>query len=534
MEENGEAAEIDANQKLRIFVSVASYRDPETPATLFDLFSKAAHPLRIFCGVLWQVVPGEDDDCLILDDSLPLSQIRGKIYHPRDSQGACWARSLILTKLRGGEEFVLQIDSHMRFVDGWDEILLAMWRSCKSARALLSTYPVAYVPPDKLGEKAVTILCPRQFNHKGILTFGARSESYSIRPASPEANAFVSAGFLFGPAKAFDEVPYDPNLYFHGEEVSLSARLWTNGWDAYTPNDVVTYHNYIVSEKRPRHWTDNPDWGELDKRSLSRLRHLFGIESSGDPAVVNELEKYALGSARTLSDYEKYADVDFVSQKIGARGWTGHYPPHPAPEVLEDIRIFSRIYEKNLWSCDETRSGSRAARGATMALVLSLQKFFAEKKILRLLDAGCGDVNWIFQASSGLEYYFGIDLVEGMIQQNIRLHSQRQGCFFSVGDIGRVALPKADAIICRHVLTHQSNKNIHAALENFLTSGASWLILTSYDAAENDDVSVGEWRKLNLTKAPFNFPPPVQQIQDGGGCWLGVWYMDGAPRFVAP
>jgi hypothetical protein len=39
----------------RIFVSVASFRDPETQWTLHSLFSMAAHPERVFVGVVWQV-----------------------------------------------------------------------------------------------------------------------------------------------------------------------------------------------------------------------------------------------------------------------------------------------------------------------------------------------------------------------------------------------------------------------------------------------------------------------------------------------
>ncbi|KAK3251917.1 hypothetical protein CYMTET_38765 [Cymbomonas tetramitiformis] len=47
----------------RIFVSIASYRDPEALHTIRDLFDKADHPERIFVGVVWQYVnalPGED------------------------------------------------------------------------------------------------------------------------------------------------------------------------------------------------------------------------------------------------------------------------------------------------------------------------------------------------------------------------------------------------------------------------------------------------------------------------------------------
>lgn len=530
MESDKESAAKGQYFTQRIFVSIASYRDPETPSTLADLYAKAANPMRLVCGVLWQVVPGEDDDCLILHDAVPAGQVKGKIVHPKDSFGACWARSVILSELRGDEEFVLQIDSHMRFVEGWDEKLLAIWHNCKSPRALLSTYPVAYTPPDTLGAKAITILCPRQFNHRGILTFGARSEGYDIRPSSPIPNAFVSAGFLFGPAQAFDEVPYDPYLYFHGEEISLAARFWTHGWDAYSPNDVVIFHYYGNSEQRPRHWSDNPAWSGLDERSLSRLRHLFGIEPSTDPKVLENLDKYALGAARTIKEYESYADVDLCKQRIGGRGWSGHYPPHPEPECLARVRVFQQIYEKNVWSSDETRSGPGATRSATRGLTSFLKSFFHENNIAALLDAGCGDVNWIFQATGCLEFYFGIDLVKEMVCQNMALHSHRKGHFFGVGDICRDALPKVDAVICRHVLTHQTSEQILMAINNFLKSGARWLLATGYDHAENCDTSPGYWRKIDLTRPPFNLPQPVQRIKDGNGCWLGIWRLDSLPK----
>jgi hypothetical protein len=46
----------------RIFVSVAAFRDDECQWTLRDLFVKAAHPARVFVGVVWQVNPAADAD----------------------------------------------------------------------------------------------------------------------------------------------------------------------------------------------------------------------------------------------------------------------------------------------------------------------------------------------------------------------------------------------------------------------------------------------------------------------------------------
>jgi hypothetical protein len=511
-------------QRPRIFVSIASYRDPETPHTLRDLFAKAAHPERLVAGVLWQAVAGEDDDCVAVPAGVPAAGVRGLRVHPGQSMGVCWARHRILKELRADEEFVLQIDSHMRFVQDWDEKLLAMWAQCDSPRALLSTYPVAYTPPETLGDPAIPIMTAAKFNHRGVLMFLARSLGYDLRPEKPLPNPFVSAGFLFAPARAFDEVPYDEHLYFIGEEISLSARLWTHGWDAYTPNDLLIYHFYGRNQERPTHWADHPGWAERDARALSRVRHLLGIEASTDPQVLQDMAQFGLGQERTLAEYERYADVDLRRQMIGPAGRSGRFAPHPPPPRLALQRVFTGIFENNAWKSWETRSGSGSTWQATHALIPALGALLEALDIRVLVDAGCGDVNWMSALTPRLALYFGLDIVEHLALQNSRLLGHRAGHFFKVADITQDPLPRADAILSRNVLTHLSNAQVHAALRNFAASGARFLIASAHDGVvQNQEMQTGVWRPLDLTQAPFHLPPPLQRIEDGKGRWLAVY-----------
>ncbi|MEZ5285183.1 MAG: GlcNAc-transferase family protein [Vicinamibacterales bacterium] len=39
------------------------------------------------------------------------------------SRGACWARAEIMGRY-AGEDYYLQLDSHHRFADGWDELAI--------------------------------------------------------------------------------------------------------------------------------------------------------------------------------------------------------------------------------------------------------------------------------------------------------------------------------------------------------------------------------------------------------------------------
>lgn len=510
----------------RIFVSVASYRDPETPHTLRDMFVKAKYPERIFVGVLWQVVPGDDDDCLQIPPEVAHRQLLGINIHPSQSRGACWARSRILTELRRDEEFVLQIDSHMRFVAGWDEKMLTMLARCASPHAMLSTYPIPYTPPDSLGAPSIPLMTANMFNHRGLLMPLARALDYSQRPEQPVPSPFISAGFLFGPAAAFNQVPYDPHLYFIGEEISMAVRLWTHGWDVYNPNDVLIYHFYGSQEQRPRHWKDNPQWAEMDKNSGSRLRHLFGIESSTDTTVLMNVERYGLGTVRTIDEFERYADVNLRQQTIGTAGRCGRFPPHPVNETDALSRIFDHIFQENVWGSLETRSGLGSTLIATAQLRPLLAEVLQGLGIRTLLDAGCGDVNWMQALTSQIDLYLGVDIVQALVAQNMRLLSHRKGHFFSVANIATDQLPSVDAVFCRNVLNFLPTEAALKALKNMIASGSRWLIVTTEHTDINHDGPAGVHRPLDLTRPPFCLPMPDKVIADGKRANLGVWAIE--------
>ena len=74
-------------------------------------------------------------------------------------------------------------------------------------------------------------------------------------PAVAKYAPFVAAGFLFAPASFLHEVPFDPFLpyIFMGEEISMSARLWTAGYDIFSPTVNVLNH-YYVRRHYPKFW----------------------------------------------------------------------------------------------------------------------------------------------------------------------------------------------------------------------------------------------------------------------------------------
>jgi hypothetical protein len=107
---------------------------------------------------------------------------------------------------------------------------------------------------------------------------------------------------------------------------------------------------------------------------------------------------------------------------------------------------------------------------------------------------------------------------------------------FEVLDATRNSLPSADTVLCREILFHLSFQDIWRLLENVRNCGASFLIATNdNDLRLNADIISGDFRPLNLQKAPFRFPEPASSIQDNSMARdrvLSVWEVSKLPLSV--
>jgi len=510
-------------QHPRIFVNIAAYRDRDCVNTIEDMFAKARWPERLFAGVCWQHLSPDDDDCDPLGKHR--DQCRILRFDVAEAEGACWARHHA-QKLWHGEEYALQIDSHMRFVEHWDEKALGMLADCPSPRPILSNYPAAFTPPRQIDSHIVSVIHAAGFDGDGILKLGSEGYAPENRPAVPQSTAFCGAGFVFGPSAWMTDVPYDPFLYFQGEEITLAVRLYTQGWDIFVPSDVLCYHDYNSRPDRPRHWVDRRDWPALNNRSVRRIRHLLGMEVSDDPLVLRELDRYGLGTQRTLAGYQAATGINFKARTIGGKT-TAELEALQPPEQKRKrtAEVFTGLWRTNGWGDPETRSGSGSSVAATEILRLHMTELCAFLGIRQIVDAGCGDLNWMGMISERFDLYVGLDVVPEMVADLERRFAGRRGHFFAVRDVTQDPLPRADAILCRDVMTHLSDEQVLALLDQVKASGARYLLATSYVSEQNRNIPTGDWRPLDLTRAPFELPQPLVQIDErgDGSKLLGVW-----------
>jgi hypothetical protein len=288
---------------LKIFVQIASYRDPELLNTIKSCLSKSQYPERLTFGVVNQY---NEEDPFYLDIKEYEKDERFQVLNVpyKSSLGACWARSKT-NEMYKDEDFILQIDSHSRFVENWDTKLIDSWQTLKDEKAVYTSYPPPFDPSQEEADFAKKYYVIHVYAiEKGMTKQRPKTPEDWKSRKTPYLARHVGAGFIFGKGSIIKDVPYDPDFYFSGEESSITLRLYTHGYNLYHPNDFFLWH-YYQRKQEAKHWNDQKT-GHLTAKSRKRLACLLGLNSE-----FKIDEKFSLGKERTAEDFKRYSGIDF-------------------------------------------------------------------------------------------------------------------------------------------------------------------------------------------------------------------------------
>ncbi len=318
---------------MTIYVQIASYRDPQLIPTIEDMLSNTEFPENLRIGIARQFNSNDGFD----DISKYENDKRFRILNipHNESLGVCWARHLV-QQLYGGEDYTLQIDSHMRFEKHWDSILIEMIQNLIKnghKKPILT----AYVPsfnPDNDPQERVRVpwrMTFDRFTPEGVVFFLPEKIPNWEHLNSPVPSRFYSAHFCFTIGQFALEVQHDPEYYFHGEEISIAARAYTHGYDLFHPSKVVVWHEY-TRKGRTKHWDDDNGWLDRNSHSFKRNRVLFGMEE--DDTI--SFGRLGFGKLRTLRDYEIYSGLLFKERSVQQYTLNKEYPPNPNEYLTEE------------------------------------------------------------------------------------------------------------------------------------------------------------------------------------------------------
>lgn len=333
-----------------IFVSIPSYRDPETPYTLQSLFSNAKNPQRVTVLVNEQNYynnphKGDVNSTNFPGASYHQNRIRKIEQDATEAKGPVVARAQIEQELYdpGEANYWLQVDSHMTFVKAWDTQMIEQHNLLPNPqKSILTMFPDDY---DRRTRKVKNLSLPsyigfHDFDPERLLPTQQRYQ-YKQFPQQSRKSLFFAAGFSFGPAEIVENVPYDGSLeyLFLGEETSMAARLFTHGVDMYNPKTMLAYH---ISDRsyRPLYW--------------EQFYNKYGIAPMQDRIARKKKEKESLkivqdllfhgtcpasgcglGNERTLQDYYQFVGINLRERQACSKARLGISDGAPEQEWKE-------------------------------------------------------------------------------------------------------------------------------------------------------------------------------------------------------
>ncbi|MFL2700911.1 MAG: GlcNAc-transferase family protein [Gammaproteobacteria bacterium] len=306
---------------MKIFISIASYQDPMLTSTILSAYENADLPQNLIFGICDQSAKS-----INLDNFSFENQIKYDLVDPVISEGPCWARTRV-QKMFENEDYYLQIDSHMQFQKGWDSYLIKNLNLIQSINTNMHQLPIITCYPRSFEvidfEKNIFEL---NSSDKNTQVISYRKDSMFIkksfcRQIGSVADCAIShgyllaAGCLFATKEFVKEVPYDPDLYFYGEEISLMLRAFSRGFGIFHIPDIPIFHLYtdISNIQRKFHWNEDEDqkrdikWHEREKSSINKLDDIIHGNVKG---------VFGLGKERTMKDYEYISGVDLVNKVV--------------------------------------------------------------------------------------------------------------------------------------------------------------------------------------------------------------------------
>ena len=309
---------------MSIFISIASYQDPLLVSTIWSAYSNAHNKDDLIFSIC------DQSDNPVKVGELPFAhQIKYDHVDPIFAKGPCWARHRAQS-LYEGEKYFLQIDSHTQFSPDWDILFEDAFLKIAAMgeedsyfkKPVITSYPRSFQVIDfekgtfaiNNGDKHTQVITYRE---DSIFSRGSFSRQIGIPTKHLEVTHayLMAAGCIFTRGEFVKEIPYDPNYYFYGEELSMALRAFTHGYSFFHIPDVPLFHLYTDVSNLPRklHWDPEDDknravkWHELEKKSLDRLDDLF---------AGNIQDSMGLGFERSIDEYALLSGIDLKNKKI--------------------------------------------------------------------------------------------------------------------------------------------------------------------------------------------------------------------------
>jgi hypothetical protein len=317
-----------------IFIGIPAFNEEDIYQTVASAFGKAAEPQNVRVGVVLHYPNGNYPDLRMFPN------VRVIAIDDKVGLGTCLTRDLACS-LYTSEDYYLQIDAHTIFKPGWDSILKSNYKELKKTveKPIISTY-VPYWYRDRITSQALTMFGTTGFDEPcetmwTLVTKGnpraidVDEEKYKHlvygieaveSPAAANADfsksnyeeQYVFAGhFMFTSAKYLEEVPFDPLLTYHEENVP-PLRAWTRGYRIFNMKDHALWTREMYTKGRdvPNSWKSM--YEVKDENGIAfRDKVIAGTLRNKDILTGKVLGIWGAPNQELLDAYEKASGINY-------------------------------------------------------------------------------------------------------------------------------------------------------------------------------------------------------------------------------
>lgn len=315
-----------------IYISLPNFMDGERCAKTLDSYiSKAKYPKRLNFGIIEQidteVVPFREG-CLaeycrlkgIVPAHCHFENIKQVVVSQRMARGLSYARAMGDEDMMADEEFCMLSDTHTDLIPDWDMALMNMWAMIQNEYAIISTQPTAM---SLLGKNVndrweVSHQCSFKWDEQNGLLRNSAEPASAIYLDKPLLSPTWTSKFSFSKCHALKKTPDDPAILRLDRDITdiaKFARLWTRGYDVYSPHRPIMSRDGTVRDGSDA-WKSFGSKDAVIRKELEdskvRVRTLLGMEGGfKDVNSLMALGRYGLGTKRTLSQLIEFMGVDF-------------------------------------------------------------------------------------------------------------------------------------------------------------------------------------------------------------------------------
>ena len=194
--------------------------------------------------------------------------------------------------------------------------------------------------------------------------------------------------------------------------------------------------------------------------------------------------------------------------------------------------IFQDVYTNwRFGGWPESKSGGGSTMEETEIIRQQIKQIVKDKEIKSVVDAPCGDFNWMKDIVYSFESYTGCDIVPEMIADNQKYANSI--IKFQELDLTQGEIPEADLLITRDVIGHLTLEDGKKVIANILKSKCKYLLTTTwynptdenyFQTHTNPDREVtldrqweagaAQFYPVCLHSEPFNLPKPEFYIEE--------------------